>query len=63
MIVEKGRLLIELWNLGQGCVLYPLLFNFYSETVFDRALSGIEDGIKINGQTVKNFRYGGDTVK
>lgn len=46
----------------QGCVLSPLLFNLYSEDVFNRALLDSEDGIKINGQPVNNLRYADDTV-
>lgn len=46
----------------QGCVLSPLLFNLYSEAIFERALTDAEDGIKINGQVVNNLRYADDTV-
>lgn len=46
----------------QGCVLSPLFFNLYSESIFDRALTDIVDGIKINGHPVNNLRYADDTV-
>lgn len=52
--IEKG--------VRQGCVLSPLLFNLYSEAVFESALKDTEDGIKINGQVVNNLRYADDTV-
>lgn len=46
----------------QGCVLSPLLFNMYSESIFAEALQEETDGIKINGQIINNLRYADDTV-
>lgn len=46
----------------QGCVLSPLLFNLYSEKVFQNALENLEDGIKVNGKIINNIRYADDTV-
>lgn len=51
----------------QGCVLSPLLFNVYSEAIFQETLTllmitGGEKGITINGEKVNNFRYADDTV-
>ena len=46
----------------QGCILSPILFNLYSEDIVNRALSGQDMGIKINGITINNLRYADDTV-
>lgn len=46
----------------QGCVMSPLLFNLYSETIFREALEELEMGIKINGVWINNIRYADDTV-
>lgn len=46
----------------QGCVLSPLLFNIYSESIFQQALENTEIGIKVNGKVVNNIRYADDTV-
>ena len=46
----------------QGCVLSPLLFNLYSERIFQNALENIQEGIKVNGKLVNNVRYADDTV-
>lgn len=46
----------------QGCVLSPLLFNLYSEHIFQTALENATDGIKVNGKIVNNLRYADDTV-
>jgi len=46
----------------QGCVLSPLLFNLYSEAVFQGALRDVEMGIRVNGVWINNVRYADDTV-
>uniref|UniRef100_A0A8D8V3E1 Craniofacial development protein 2 n=1 Tax=Cacopsylla melanoneura TaxID=428564 RepID=A0A8D8V3E1_9HEMI len=46
----------------QGCVLSPLLFNVYSEAIFEEALLDEHMGIKINGKFINNLRYADDTV-
>lgn len=46
----------------QGCVLSPLLFNLYSEHIFQEALEDREIGIKVNGVWINNIRYADDTV-
>lgn len=46
----------------QGCVLSPLLFNVYSEKLFQEALGESKDGISINGVLINNLRYADDTV-
>jgi len=46
----------------QGCILYPYLFNMYSEHILRRA--GFEDniGIKTGERTINNLRYADDTT-
>uniref|UniRef100_A0A8D8M2B6 Craniofacial development protein 2 n=1 Tax=Cacopsylla melanoneura TaxID=428564 RepID=A0A8D8M2B6_9HEMI len=47
----------------QGCVLSPLLFNTYSEAIFQETLTEhMTKGIKIDNDTVNNIRYADDTV-
>ena len=46
----------------QGCILSPILFNVFSENIFEIALKNETHGIKINGETVNNIRYADDTV-
>ena len=46
----------------QGCVLSPILFNIYSEKIFQEALEGSPEGIKINGETINNIGYADNTV-
>lgn len=52
--IEKG--------VRQGCILSPLLFNFYSEHVFRKTLESTVEEIKIDDETVNNIRYADDTV-
>lgn len=46
----------------QGCVLSPLLFNIYSEKLFEEAIDNLSEGISINGININNIRYADDTV-
>jgi hypothetical protein len=46
----------------QGCVLSPLLFNIYSEAIFEEAILHEHIGVKVNGKFVNNLRYADDTV-
>ena len=46
----------------QGCVLSPLLFNLYSEVIFQEALQECESGIKVNGTLINNIRFADDSV-
>lgn len=46
----------------QGCVLSPLLFNVYSEKIFEEALYELDEGILVNGERLNNIRYADDTV-
>ncbi|KAH1000011.1 hypothetical protein HUJ04_008234 [Dendroctonus ponderosae] len=46
----------------QGCIISPLLFNMYSECIFNEALENIESGILLNGDIINNIRYADDTV-
>ncbi|CAG9832973.1 unnamed protein product, partial [Diabrotica balteata] len=40
----------------------PLLFNMYSEAIFEEALLSQSEGIIINGRSINNIRYVDDTV-
>ena len=46
----------------QGCILSPLLFNLYSEHIFQEALDERSEGVIINGVVINNLRYADDTV-
>jgi hypothetical protein len=46
----------------QGCILSPLLFNIYSEEIFNKCMENANEGIKINGELTNNIRYADDTV-
>lgn len=45
----------------QGCILSPVLFNIYSESIFKQALNE-DDGIAIGTEHLSNIRYGDDIV-
>ena len=48
---------------GQGCILSPCLFNFYTEYIMWSArLDEIQVGIKIAQRNINNLRYGDDTT-
>ena len=44
-------------RIRQECMISPLLFNIYPESIFQRALEDIERGIKINRVWLNNIRY------
>ena len=45
-----------------GCVLSPLLFNLYSDKIFNGAFEDRHMGIKVNEVPISNLRYADDTV-
>ena len=48
-------------GVGQGCILSPCLFNFYSEYIMRNAgLDEAQAGIKIAGRNNNNLRYADD---
>lgn len=54
---------LEITNgVRQGCILSPLLFNVYTEMIFQKALDSQQKGIKINGFPINNIRYADDTA-
>jgi hypothetical protein len=46
----------------QGCVMSPMLFNAYTEPVFEIALNNRREGVKIGGEIINNIRYADDTA-
>ena len=44
----------------QGCVLSPLLFNVFLETIMARALACDGEGITIGGTLMDNLRFADD---
>ena len=47
----------------QGCILSPCLFNLYAEYIMRNVgLEEAQDGIKIAGRNINNFRYAEDTI-
>ena len=47
----------------QGCVLSPCLFNLYAEYIMrNTGLEETQDGIRIAGRNINNFRYADDTT-
>ncbi|XP_047492300.1 uncharacterized protein LOC125041405 [Penaeus chinensis] len=54
--------LTDSFNIGQGYILSPHLFNVYSEKIMRDALEGFEGTIKVGGRNVTNLRYADDIV-
>lgn len=46
----------------QGCILFPILFNVYSERIFKKAIKEHDKGKLINGECLDNIRYADDAV-
>lgn len=46
----------------QGCILSPLLFNIYSESIFGESLQDVTKGLKVNGIIINNIRYADDAA-
>ena len=50
-------------GIRQGCILSPILFNFYAEyMMWNARLDEAQAGIKISGRNINNLRYAGDTT-
>ena len=48
---------------GQGCILSPLLFNFYAEyLMWNARMDEVQAGIKTAGRNFNNLRYADDTT-
>ena len=47
----------------QGCVLFPYLFNLYSEYIMRQAnLDELDIGVRMGGIKINNLRYADDTT-
>jgi hypothetical protein len=44
----------------QGCLLSPLLFNIYAETMMKEAMEGMSEGVKMGGHLIQAVRYADD---
>ena len=44
----------------QGCLLSPLLFSLYAESMMNEAMESIKEGIKIGGQLLADIRFADD---
>ena len=41
----------------QGCLMSPVLFSMYTESMMKEAMDGIRAGIKVGGKLVKDVRF------
>ena len=46
----------------QGCILSPLLYNIYADTIMRDVLEKWDKGINIDGRKITNLRYADDTT-
>lgn len=54
ILIKKG--------VRQGCILSPILFNIYSEEIFNQISEHTSISIQINGHRINNIRYADDTI-
>ena len=55
--------LVQNWEIHQGFILSPCLFNLYAEYIIPNAsLDRAQAGIKIVGGNINNLRYADDTT-
>lgn len=50
------------WGVRQGCILFTLLFNLYSDKEFKKASHNLELSVKINSEQISIIRYADDTA-
>ena len=61
--VRTGHGTTEWFQVCQGCILSPCLFNLYAEYIMRNAgLEEAQAGIKISRRNINNLRYAGDTA-
>lgn len=53
---------IIIWLVHESCILTPLLFKNYSESISSEALDGRSKGVIYNDEVINNFRYANETV-
>ena len=61
--VRTGHGTTDWFQVRQGCILSPCLFNLYAEFIMRNAgLDEAQAGIKIPGRNIDNLRYADDTT-
>ena len=61
--VRTGHGTTDWFQIHQGCILSPCLFNFYAENIMRNAgLDEAQAGIKISGRNINNLRCADDTT-
>ena len=61
--VRNGHGTTDWFQIGNGCILSPCLFNLYAEYIMRNAgLEEAQAGITIAGRNINNFRYADDTT-
>ena len=44
----------------QGCLLSPILFSIYVERMMLEAMDGLEEGISVGGELIRDVRFADD---
>ena len=61
--VRTGHETTDWFQIRQGCILSPCLFNLYAEYIMrDARLDEAQAGIKIAGKNINNLKYADDTT-